>query len=50
MGDVFGKPAIDDGYTLHPSDQPDGAGRVRLKDPKKVEMALWKLITAGGGQ
>lgn len=27
MGDVFGKPGDRNGYTLHPSDEPNGTGR-----------------------
>ena len=43
MGDVFGKPAIVDGYALHPPGKPDRLVE-GIKDPKRVEMALWKLI------
>lgn len=43
MGDVFGKPAIvTDTHCIRLSNR---IGLVRqIKDPKKVEMALWKLI------
>lgn len=42
MGDVFHKPACD-GHSLYPSVIRHGTGG-RHQDPKKVEMALWKLI------
>lgn len=48
MGDVFGKPAIvTDTHCIRLSNRMglvDG-----IKDPKKVEMALWKLIPPGRG-
>jgi len=45
MGDVFGKPAIvTDTHCIRLSNR---IGLVKqIKDPKKVEMALWKLIPA----
>ena len=43
MGDVFGKPAIvTDTHCIRLSNR---IGLVHdMKDPKKVEMALWKII------
>ncbi|MPN23110.1 Endonuclease III [bioreactor metagenome] len=43
MGDVFGKPAIvTDTHCIRLSNR---IGLVQdIKDPKKVEMALWKII------
>ena len=49
MGDVFGKPAIvTDTHCIRLSNR---IGLVDdLKDPKRVEMALWKIVHAGRGQ
>lgn len=44
MGDVFGKPGDRDRYTLYPSGQSNGTCRWDQNEPKKVEMALWKII------
>ena len=44
MGDVFGKPAIVTDTHCIRLVKPYGAGGGLGKDPKKVEMALWKLI------
>ena len=42
MGDVFGKPAIvTDTHCIRLTNR---MGLVNVKEPKKVEMALWKLI------
>lgn len=42
MGDVFGKPAIvTDTHCIRLCNR---IGLVNVKDPKKVEMALWKII------
>ncbi len=42
MGDVFGEPAIvTDTHCIRLTNR---MGLVNVKDPKKVEMALWKLI------
>lgn len=42
MGDVFGKPAIvTDTHCIRLTNR---MGLVDVKDPKKVEMALWKII------
>ena len=42
MGDVFGKPAIV--TVTHCIRLTNRMGLVNVKEPKKVEMALWKLI------
>lgn len=49
MGDVFGKPAIvTDTHCIRLTNR---MGLVEdLKEPKKVEMALWKIIPPPGGQ
>jgi endonuclease-3 len=47
MGDVFGEPAIvTDTHCIRLTNR---MGLVNVKEPKKVEMALWKLIPAEEG-
>ena len=43
-GDVFGKPAIVTDTSLYPPFQPHRPSVHDMKDPEKVEMALWKII------
>ncbi len=47
MGDVFGEPAIvTDTHCIRLTNR---MGLVAVKEPKKVEMALWKIISAEEG-